>query len=367
MKLYKKFSNLFDVNIIKQLSNKDMLIASSNKLKIYSINTFQSLYNFSEIKTPTIYIDDIQEIQNKRNSEIILAINLSNFKVQILLIKMNIKNKKKYNHKLLRELDFSNLKFKFPKIICIHSFLDSLIISINHIIYYYKNNIELGKYNLIKIEEYKTKDFLIVKGITTLKHKDNNFIITIELKIESLKSYYSLRIYYFENFELLTEIKDLNLSLQKVHLSFMTFLNINKPYLLIGDTYDKLLIIKLYSDFDIYDEICLTKLIKEFASNNSNKSENYEIKSICGLNDGTFVICILYKLSNDKNEKTNYMIRGRINFKTRKFELIGINDNAHNNKTNFITSSLMIQGNNNNEGYFLISGDHEGVLKIWKF
>ena len=67
MKLYKKFSNLFDVNIIRQLSNRDMLIASSNKLKIYSINTFQSLYNFSEIKTPTINIDDIQEIQNKRN------------------------------------------------------------------------------------------------------------------------------------------------------------------------------------------------------------------------------------------------------------------------------------------------------------
>ena len=75
----------------------------------------------------------------------------------------------------------------------------------------------------------------------------------------------------------------------------------------------------------------------------------------------------MYKLSNDKNEKTNYIIRGRINFKTRKFELIEMNDNAHNNKTNFITASLMIQGNNKSEGYFLISGDHEGKVKIWRF
>ena len=281
MKLYKKFSNLFDVNIIRQLSNKDLLIASSNKLKIYSINTFQNIYDFSEIKRPLISINDIQEIQNSKINEIILAINLSNLKIQIISIKDNIKNKKRYNHELIQELDLLNINFKVSNIyiykcICIHSFMDNFIISMNYIIQYYKNNDKSEKFNLVKTDEYKTKDLLVVKAINTLKSKDNNYIITVEHNTESLKDYScSLRIYYFENLELLTEIKDLNLSPQKVHLSLMTYFNNNKPYLLVGDTYDKLLLIKLYSDFDIYDEICLTKLIKKFAWNKLNKSENY--------------------------------------------------------------------------------------------
>ena len=365
MKLHKKFSNLFDVNIIKQLSNKDLLIASSNKIKIYSLNTFINLYNFSEIKSPTISIYDIQEVEISKNTELILALNLSNFKVQIIRIKINKTSKKKYYHRLLKEYDFSTLKFQYPKIICICHFLSCLIISVNHIIYYFKDKSESG--NFEKKEEYKTKDNLIVKAITSLKQKDNNYIITIEYNMESINALFNLRIYFFENLELVTEIKNLNLFFNKVHMSFMTDINNKRPYLIVGDEYDKLVILKLYDDFEFLDEICLTKLIKEFASNKFNKSENYEIKSICGLNDGTFVICIIYKIDNDKNYRTNYIIRGKINYKTKKFELIEIKDNAHNNKSNIITATLLMQGNIKPEEFFFISGDHEGMVKIWKF
>ena len=66
MEIYKKFSNLFDVNIIKQLSNKDILICSSNQIKIYSINNFEKIYNFKEIESSIISIKSITEINSTK-------------------------------------------------------------------------------------------------------------------------------------------------------------------------------------------------------------------------------------------------------------------------------------------------------------
>ena len=83
----------------------------------------------------------------------------------------------------------------------------------------------------------------------------------------------------------------------------------------------------------------------------------------CWLNSETFAI---YLYNNESLNEYNYIIKGRINFKSKKFELIDINNSAHNNKTNFITASSVIKGNKKPEEYFFISGDHEGVLKIWK-
>ena len=371
MKLHKKFSNLVDVNIIKQLSNGDLLIASSNKIKIYSANKFQNIYSFSEIKEPAISIKDIHEIKSSNNNEIILSIYLSNRKFQIILLKIKSQINKKSSHKLL--------KFDIDKIIdspevCIDSFSNYLIVGVFSKIFYFEMIFEFRKYNLIRKQLYTIKGFpsVIIKAINCLKHKDIDYIITIEEKIHDRNpheafSFFNLRIYYFENFELITELNNLNLFLKEPHLSFMYLFDWDKPYLLVGDKFDKLFVVKLYDDFDIYDEICLTKLIKELTLNKFNKSENYEIKTICGLNDGTFVVGIIYKLDNDKNDRTNYLIRGRINFKKRKFELLEINDNAHNNKSNFITSSLMIKGNNKLNETFLLTGDHEGMVKIWKF
>ena len=84
MKLYKKFSNLFEVNIIKQLSNKDILIASSNQIKIYSINNFEKIYNFKEINSSVISINDLIEINYSKINEILLGISLSDFSIQII-------------------------------------------------------------------------------------------------------------------------------------------------------------------------------------------------------------------------------------------------------------------------------------------
>ena len=370
MKLNKKFSNLVDVNIIKQLSNRDILIASSNKIKIYSINTFQNIYSFSEIKSPTISIKDIHEIKCSNNNDIILSIFLSNNKFHIILLKINSKNNKQYSHKLLQSDIDKNINC--PEV-CIDSFSNNLIVSVSHIIFYFEMIFEFGKYNLIKRQTYTIKVIppLKIKAIKCLNHKNINYIITIEETLHfhnnNTISIFNLRIYYLENLELITELNNLNLYLKETHMSLMTLFDIDKPYLLVGDKNDKLIILKLYDDFNIYDEICLTKLIKEFTYNKFNKSENYEIKTLCGLNDGTFVVGIIYKLDNDKNNKTNYLIRGKINFKNKKFELLEINDNAHNNKSNFITSSSMIKVNNKSNEFFLLTGDHEGMVKIWKF
>ena len=97
MKPFGQFSNLLDVNKIRQLSNKDILISSSNTLKIYSINSFQKVYKISAIKSPIISIYDIAEIKQQKQNEILLAISLSNFSIQIIKLmtrsnKANIKN-----------------------------------------------------------------------------------------------------------------------------------------------------------------------------------------------------------------------------------------------------------------------------------
>ena len=145
-------------------------------------------------------------------------------------------------------------------------------------------------------------------------------------------------------------------------MSYFTCSNDKHLYLIIGDKNDRIMIIKLFDDFDIYENICLSKIIKELSFNKNNYSNNYEIKSVCGLKDGSFVICLYYK---EKLNEKNYIIRGKINNK-KKFELIYIDDNAHNNKTNFITSSFMITTIKKPEENYYISGDHEGKINIWK-
>ena len=370
MKLYKKFSNLFDVNKIKQLSNNDILISSSNTLKIYSINTFENLYKLKEIKTPSISIIDIKEIDFSNQNEILLAISLTNFSIQI--IKLFFKNKSKannsnlkkaYKHKLQQEINFK-LKTNIINL-CIESILGILIISINNKVSYYQN-LKKEKINFIKAEEYELKKEISIKGIISYKNKQDNFIITIEeneLYLNNITNIsFDIKIYFFEKFELITCIKDINIFPEKGLMSFMTYYSLNKSFLLIADTHEKLMMLKMHDDFDIYEEISLIKNIKELSFNKCNNKENYKIKSICGLHDGTFVVCLYY---NESLNEKNYLIRGKFNLKTKIFELLEINDNAHNNKTNFITDSSMIKGNQKNEN-FLISGDHEGMLKIWK-
>ena len=134
-------------------------------------------------------------------------------------------------------------------------------------------------------------------------------------------------------------------------------------YLVLGDKNDGIMIVKIFDDFDIYENINLSKIIKELSYNQNNNSNYYEIKSICGLNDGTFVICLYYNKALDEK---NYLIRGKINQKTKNFELLYINDNVHNNKSNFITSSALIINNKKPSETYFMSGDHEGMLKIWK-
>ena len=370
MKLYKKFSNLFDVNKIKQLSNNDILISSSNTLKIYSINTFENLYKLKEIKTPSISIIDIKEIDFSNQNEILLSISLTNFSIQIIKLFFKNKNKlnnsnlkKSYKHKLQQEINF-RLKTNIINL-CIESILGILIISINNKVSYYQN-LKKEKINFIKAEEYELKKEISIKGMTSYKNKQDNFIITIEeneIYLNNITNIsFDIKIYFFEKFELITCIKDINIFPEKGLMSFMTYYSLNKSFLLIADTHEKLMMLKMRDDFDIYEEISLIKNIKELSFNKCNNKENYKIKSICGLHDGTFVVCLYY---NESLNEKNYLIRGKINLKTKKFELLEINDNAHNNKINFITDSSMIKGNIKNEN-FLISGDHEGMLKIWK-
>ena len=370
MKLYKKFSNLFDVNIIKQLSNKDILISSSNQIKIYSINTFEKIYNFKEINSPIISIQNIIELDYSKIHGILLAISLSDNKIQIIKLfiknKDNIKYNKKvlYKHKLIQDIIFKINS----KIINLHinSLLNTIIIGINDIIFYYQSK-EKEKIIFKKIEEYKIKSYknqknseIIIRGIKSLKTEQDNFIITIE---EVLNKGFDLKIYYFENLELITHLEDLNIYPEKGQMSFMSYYDKDKIYLIVGDGHDNIMILKLFDDFDIYENICLTRLIKELFVNKYNKSSNYELKSLCGLNNGIFVVCLYY---NEPLNEKNYIIRCKINFTNRKFELLEINDNAHNNKTNFITFSALIKNNRKIEEYFFMSGDHEGMLKLWK-
>ena len=380
MELYKKFSNLFDANIIKQLSNKDILISSSNQIKLYSINTFDKLYNFKEIKSAIIYIKSIYEINpNKptKKNETILSFYLSDFTIQIIKLTKKINNKPVYRHKLHQTLDINpNIKNVLNPFSCINSFLNYLIIGINNRVRYYINKgEENGKINFVKEKEHKINHKLntikytynTIKGISCVIYKKYKFVIVIE-EIQLIKQF-DIKIFSFEKFELITYFNDVYLSPEKGLkglLSYMTCPDEKILYLILGDNNDRIMIIKLFDDFDIYDNISLSKIIKELSFNRNSCSNDYEIKSICGLNDGTFIISLYY---NKALYEKNYIIRGRINPKNKKFELLYINDNVHNNKSNFITSSTFIENTNNKkikEEYF-ISGDHEGMIKLWKY
>ena len=374
MELYKKFSNLFDVNIIKQLSSKDILISSSNQIKIYSIETFDRIYYFKEIESSIISIKSISEINSSKKNEIILAMSLSDFSIQIIKLTkrnsnaINTKNKSnsKYRHKLHQTLAFKKNK-NIPCDICISSFLNYLIIGINNSVQYYINK-GVDKLNFVKEKEYKINSKLkskkpiteIVTGIRAVQYQNYNLILLVE---EINFKEYDLKIHYFDTFELITHFRNLYIFPDKGLMSFMTCSDEKKLFLVIGDKNDGIMIIKLFDDFDIYEDINLSKIIKDLSYNKNNISFNYEIKSVCGLNDGSFVICLYYL--EPLNEK-NYMIRARINNKTKKLEVLYINENAHNNKTNFITSSIMATNNKKPEEAFFVSGDHEGMIKFWK-
>ena len=363
MQLYKKFSNLSDVRGIIQLSNSDILISSKNKIKIFSSKTFQNLYSFAEFNSIHVSINDVHEIQGSNKNEIILSINTLNYKFRIILLKVNSKSNQKYSRELLYN-DIEQLRnFITVYNASVDTFLNNLIISLSSSIFYFKMISESGKYNLIKEKEYVSKDSCIFKAMKYLNHKGNDYIITIEKKVDPPNKGFNLRIYYYENFELITQINNLNLSTQYApSISFMTLFDLDKPFLVVGDHYDKLLIVKLFDDVEIYGEICLSKSSKKFPSTNSF---NFEIKTVCGLNDGTFIVGLTYILVQ---EKINYLIRGKINFKNKKFQLVEINDNAHNNKqNNFITSSSLIRGNNKSDDCFIITGDNEGILNVWKY
>lgn len=377
MDLYKKFSNLFDVNLIKQLSNKDILISSSNQIKIYSINTFDKIYYFKEIQSSIISIKSISEINSPKNIGILLAFYLSDFSIQIIKLTRKIKtvtdSKKQssviYRHKLLQTLGIKiNNKIGIKASVCINSCLNYLLIGISNKIQYFINKGE-EKINFSKEKEYIINPQIksdkynneYIKGISSINYKKYNLLIIIE-EIKTINQY-DIKIYYFEKFELITHFRNIYIFPEKGLMSYMTCPNDKILYLVLGDKNDGIMVVKLFDDFDIYENINLSKIIKELSYNQNNNSNYYEIKSICGLNDGTFVICLYY---NKPLDEKNYLIRGRINPKTKKFELLYINDNVHNNKSNFITSSSMIINNKKPEETYFISGDHEGMLKIWK-
>ena len=373
MELFKKFSNLFDINIIKQLSNKDILISSSNQIKIYSIETFEKIYYFKEIESPITSIKSICEIIFSKKNEILLGISLSDFSIQIIKLVKRIKSldfKKKlssfYRHELLQTIGIQKNN-NVENIYCINSFLNYLIIGINNKIQYYINKGE-KKINFAKEKEYKINPKLKqkgnyyqrIRGISPIIFKKNNLLLIIE-EIQIVKKY-DLKIYFFKNFELITHFSDIYLYPDKSITSLMTNSDRKEIFFILGDKYDRIMIVKLFDDMEIYENINLSKIIKELSFNKNNRSDNYEIKSVCGLNDGSFVICLYYK---EINHEKNYIIRGKINNTTKKFELLYINDNVHNNKSNFITFSIMIKNNKKIEKEYFVSGDHEGMIKIW--
>ena len=380
MELYKKLSNLLDVNIIKQLSNGDILVSSSNTIKLYSIITFDKLYTFREIKSAIIYIKSIFEISNNiktnKKNEILLAFYLSDFTIQIIKLIKKGTNKPVYRHKLHQTIDINpNNNNVINPFACITSFFHYLIIGKNNRVQYYINKgEENGKINFTKDKEYKINCKSNINNtiiaISCITYKQYKFMIILE-EME-LSKQFDVKIFYFEKFELIMHLSDVYLSPEKGIkglLSFMTCFEEKKLYLILGDNNDKIMIIKLFDDFDIYENISLSKIIKEFSFNKNSDSNNYKIRSICGLDDGTFVICLFYNKS--LNEK-NYIIRARINNKNKRFELLYISDNVHNNKSNFITSSVVVNNISINKNKkikedFFISGDHEGMIKIWKY
>jgi hypothetical protein len=238
----------------------------------------------------------------------------------------------------------------------------------NNKVLFYINKGE-GKLNYVKEKEYKINPKLkpnqinseIIRGIATVNYDEYNLIILV---IEISNKIYDLKVYSLTNFELITHFSNIYLFPNKGLMTFMTCNNDDKKlYLVLGDKNDRIMVVQLFDEFDIYENISLSKIIKELLYNKNNIYKNYEIKSIYGLNDETFVICLYYLEAN--NEK-NYIIRGRINNKTKKFELLYINDNLHNNKSNFITTSTYISNNKKLEEKFYVSCDHEGMIKVWK-
>ena len=60
------------------------------------------------------------------------------------------------------------------------------------------------------------------------------------------------------------------------------------------------------------------------------------------LNSETFAI---YLYNNESHNENNYIIKGKINFKSKKCEFIDIDKNANNNKTFILIASSIIKGN----------------------
>ena len=292
MDLYKKFSNLFDVNLIKQLSNKDILISSSNQIKIYSINTFDKIYYFKEIQSSIISIKSISEINSPKNIGILLAFYLSDFSIQIIKLTRKIKtvtdSKKQssviYRHKLLQTLGIKiNNKIGIKASVCINSCLNYLLIGISNKIQYFINKGE-EKINFSKEKEYIINPQIksdkynneYIKGISSVNYKKYNLLIIIE-EIKTINQY-DIKIYYFEKFELITHFRNIYIFPEKGLMSYMTCPNDKILYLVLGDKNDGIMVVKLFDDFDIYENINLSKIIKELSYNQNYNSNYYEIK-----------------------------------------------------------------------------------------
>ena len=372
MKLCKKFSNLFDVNIIKQLTNYDLLIASSNQIKIYSPVSFDKIYTFKEIQSPTISINIIEEIYNENSKDIKLSMVLSDYSTQIInLNKKKILNSKKkyvftYKHKLNQVITLKNLIsnqiIKEIPILCICSINNFLIFGLFDTVYYYNEN-NKNNFQLYKKYDFKTKN-IIIQGLTSIQFDDYDLLI---LAYKLKENFFGIKIFSQENLELITDIEDIGLCPKNNLMAFMTKSDNTKLYLILGDKNDNVKIICLFNNmsnqaFKIYNTFSITKNVKLFKKNKNI----YEIKTICGLNDGTFIVCLLYK---EPDNEINYLIRGKLNEKSQKFEILHIDENAHNNTKNFITSSELLFKEKNNlfNEINLMTGDHEGMIKIWDF
>lgn len=267
MELYKKFSNLFDVNIIYQLSNKDILVASSNQIKIYSINTFDKIYYFKEIKSSIISIKSITELKLDKNKGIILAMYLSDFSIQIIKLSKIVKSHSSvYRHKLNQTIGIkTNKRIGIETYACINSCLNYLIIGINNKVHYYKNK-DVDKINFTQEKEFKINQKLNpnrrkienIVGISSVKYKNYTLLIII-LEEMSISIHYDIKIYFLEKFELITHFRNIYIFPQKGLMSYMTCPNDKILYLVLGDKNDGIMIVKLFDDFDIYENINLSK------------------------------------------------------------------------------------------------------------
>ena len=62
----------------------------------------------------------------------------------------------------------------------------------------------------------------------------------------------------------------------------------------------------------------------------------------CWLNSETFAI---YLYNNESLNEYNYIIKGRINFKSKKFEFVYVNKSPGDNKTFILITSSITKGN----------------------